>query len=201
MDSGAPDHHRAVPADRTAPPRRPALDAGAGDIGVRLRRLRQERGISLSELARRAGVGKATLSGLENGTRNPTLETLQAVTAELGVPLAAVLAQPPEGEPAVLRGAAVEVTLLEIFDDPAVTAELYRMWVPPGPVQTSPAHQTGVTEHITVFAGVLQAGPVDAPLLAGPGEYIRWQSDVPHIYRAYGDEEVVASLLIRYPRG
>ena len=47
----------------------------------RLRALREERGISLSTLARLAGVGKATLSGLENGTRNPTLETLYAVTA------------------------------------------------------------------------------------------------------------------------
>ncbi|MFR9803164.1 helix-turn-helix domain-containing protein [Pseudonocardia sp. RS010] len=35
--------------------------------------------MSLSELARRASVGKATLSGLEAGTRNPTLDTLHAV--------------------------------------------------------------------------------------------------------------------------
>ena len=200
MDSGAPDHHRPVPPDRAAPTRRPALDAGGGDVGSRLRQLRQERDLSLSELARRAGVGKATLSGLENGTRNPTLETLYAVTAGLGVPLAAVLARRSEGKPAVLRGTAVEATLLEIFDDPTVTAELYRLRVPPGPVQTSPAHHPGVTEHVTVFAGVLRAGPVDAPMLAGPGEHIRWQSDVPHVYGAYGDEEVLASLLVRYPR-
>ncbi|WP_344749798.1 helix-turn-helix transcriptional regulator [Streptosporangium vulgare] len=51
-----------------------------------MRGLREERGISLSALARAAGVGKATLSGLENGTRNPTLDTLWAITTELGVP-------------------------------------------------------------------------------------------------------------------
>ncbi|MFC7758441.1 cupin domain-containing protein [Catellatospora bangladeshensis] len=57
-----------------------------------------------------------------------------------------------------------------------------------------------MTEHVTVFSGVLQAGPADAPLLAGPGEHISWTSDVPHRYAAVGDEPVHASLLIRYPR-
>ena len=67
---------------------------GPGAVGRRVRALREDRGLSLSALARLAGVGKATLSGLENGTRNPTLETLYAITAQLGVPLAAVLSCP-----------------------------------------------------------------------------------------------------------
>ena len=68
-------------------------------IGQRVSSLRRERGLSLSELAGRAGIGKATLSGVEAGTRNPTLETLYAITGELGLQLAAVLAE-PEPEPA-----------------------------------------------------------------------------------------------------
>src|SRR5918995_6173421 len=59
----------------------PALTDGAEDVGQRVRELRERRGLSLSELARRAAVGKATLSGLEAGTRNPPLETLQAGAA------------------------------------------------------------------------------------------------------------------------
>ncbi|MFI7577302.1 helix-turn-helix domain-containing protein [Micromonospora sp. NPDC049497] len=171
---------------------------GPGAVGRRVRALREDRGLSLSALARLAGVGKATLSGLENGTRNPTLETLYAITAQLGVPLAAVLSGPSE-EPTV-RGAAVHATLLEVFEDADATYELYRMLVTPGPGQLSPAHQPGVTEHVTVFAGVLRAGPVDAPLTATAGEHLRWTSDVPHRYAAVGDDDVHASLLIRYPR-
>ncbi|MFI7069247.1 helix-turn-helix domain-containing protein [Micromonospora sediminicola] len=168
------------------------------DVGRRIRALRMERGISLSELARLAGVGKATLSGLENGVRNPTLETLYAITAQLGVPLTAVLSAPKQTP--TVRGAAVGATLLEVFHDRDATYELYRMRVGPGPAQLSPAHQAGVTEHVTVFSGVLRAGPVDAPSTAGPGEYLRWTSDVPHSYAAVGDDEVRASLLLRYPR-
>ncbi len=154
--------------------------------------------MSLSALARLAGVGKATLSGLENGTRNPTLETLYAITAQLGVPLTAVLAGPATTP--TVRGAAVSATLLEVFTEAGSTYELYRMRVSPGVAQVSPAHQPGVTEHVTVFAGVLRAGPVDAPLTAGVGGHLRWASDVPHGYAAVGDEEVWASLLLRYPR-
>ncbi|WP_200208820.1 helix-turn-helix domain-containing protein [Micromonospora coerulea] len=178
------------------PPAHP--DPALGTVGPRVRALREERGMSLSTLARLAGVGKATLSGLENGTRNPTLETLYAVTAQLGVPLTAVLSGPAETP--TVRGAAVGATLLEVFSDTDATYELYRMRVSPGPAQLSPAHQSGVTEHVTVFSGVLRAGPVDAPLTAGPGGYLRWTSDVPHSYAADGDEQVRASLLLRYPR-
>jgi XRE family transcriptional regulator, regulator of sulfur utilization len=178
------------------PPERPGA-ADPVEIGRRLRELRTAHGVSLSALARRAGIGKATLSGLENGTRNPTLETLWAVTGELGVPLTAVLAG-PASEPSV-AGAAVTAVLLEAFTEAGATYELYRLRVAPGPGQLSPAHRPGVTEHVTVFAGTLRAGPVSAPLTATAGEHIRWRSDVPHGYAAVGDREVRASLLLRYP--
>lgn len=172
---------------------RPALTESTG-IGARVAALRAERGLSLSELARRAGVGKATLSGLEAGTRNPTLETLYAVTSALGLPLTALVGPGP------VRGAAAEMALLRVFDDGPVTYELYRMHLPAGSAQTSPAHHAGVSEHVTVFAGTLHAGPTDAPRSAGPGEHLEWASDVPHGYAAGPDADVHASLLIRYPR-
>lgn len=172
-----------------------ALGDGAAGVGPRVTALRTERGLSLSELARRAGVGKATLSGLEAGTRNPTLETLYAVTSALGLPLTALVAAPGP-----VRGSAAEMELLQVFDDGPVTYELYRMWLPAGATQSSPAHHVGVTEHVTVFAGSLHAGPQSAPLLAGPGEHIGWAADVPHTYAAAPGADVHASLLIRYPR-
>ncbi|MBB2908933.1 transcriptional regulator with XRE-family HTH domain [Streptosporangium becharense] len=182
-----------------------ATDGDAHDIGRRIRALREERGISLSELARRAGIGKATLSGLENGTRNPTLETLWAITGELGIPLATAIGSPasrgtPPAPGPVIHGTAVRGTLLEVFADEGVTYELYRLVIRPGVPQVSPAHHEGVTEHVTVFAGTLSAGPADAPLRAGPGEHISWRSDVPHSYTVLGEEDVQASLLMRYPR-
>ena len=175
----------------------PALPGGAAHVGPRVRALRTERGMSLSELARRASVGKATLSGLEAGTRNPTLDTLHAVAAALGVALTALVSG--GGSPRI-RGAAVDMELLRVFDDGPATYELYRMRIPAGAEQTSPPHHPGVTEHATVFAGELRAGPLGAPGRAGPGGYLEWAADAPHGYAATGPEDVHASLLIRYPR-
>ncbi len=180
----------------TADGERPALPAGAAQVGPRVTALRVERGWSLSELARRASLGKATLSGLESGSRNPTLDTLHAVAAALGVPLTAILT----ADPGPVRGVAVDMTLLRVFDDGPATYELCRMRIPAGAAQVSPAHHAGVTEHATVFAGVLEAGPVGQPERAGAGEYLEWTADVPHRYAAPGPTDVAASLLIRYPR-
>ena len=177
-------------------------DGSAAETGRRIRRLRGERGLSLSELARRAGIGKATLSGLESGTRNPTAGTLYAIAGQLDVPLAALLTPPgtrPERVPTVVEGEAIAATLLEAFVDGGVSTELYRLLIRPGPAQTSPAHGLGVVEYLTVFRGAALVGPVSSPFVVRAGEHASWACDQPHLYGALDRAEVEASLLIRHP--
>jgi len=178
----------------------------AAEAGRRIRRLRGERGLSLSELARRAGIGKATLSGLESGTRNPTAGTLYAIAGQLEVPLAALLtapgaaaAGPERGAAAVVHGEAVTATLLEAFVDGGVSTELYRLRIRPGAAQTSPAHGPGVVEYLTVFSGTALVGPVPSPMVVRAGEHASWVCDQAHSYAALDEAEVEASLLIRHP--
>ncbi|WP_327046044.1 XRE family transcriptional regulator [Microbispora sp. NBC_01189] len=170
-------------------------------IGRRLRGLREARGLSLSELARRAGVGKATVSGLEHGTRNPTLETMYAIAAALSVPMSALTldAGAPAGAASPVRGAAVVSTLLEVFREPGATYEMFRLRILAGAEQTSPAHPPGVTEHLSVIRGAVRTGPAAAPLTAAAGEHLSWAADVPHVYAALGGVEAHAILLIRTP--
>lgn len=176
----------------------------AAQIGERIRRLRQERGVSLSALARDAGIGKATLSGIEDGSRgNPTIETLYAVAGRLAVPLAALLPEPGAAEDAAgqtVHGSAVSAALLETFVDGDTTTELYRLRIRPGATQQSPPHPAGTVEFLTVFSGTARVGPVEAPVLVTTGGHVSWRSDTPHLYATAGSEEVVASLLIRTPR-
>src|SRR5580658_121066 len=90
---------------------------GGGGGGVRavlaanLRRLRIARHLSLSELARATGVGKATLSGIENGRANPTVETLAALAGALRASLGELLEEPPLGEMRVVRAAHAKLEL------------------------------------------------------------------------------------------
>lgn len=173
----------------------------AAAVGARITAYRKERVWSLSSLAARAGIGKATLSEIEAGTRNPTLETLYAIAAQLDLPLARLLTdpgQPPESGPAV-RGDAVSGTLLEVFDDPGVTTELYRLVIRGGSRQVSPGHGPGVTEHLSVTAGTALVGPIDAPFEIAAGDHGSWESAGEHTYAGVGGD-AEAILLIRYPR-
>jgi DNA-binding XRE family transcriptional regulator len=58
----------------------------AANIAAALRRERDRAGLSLTELARRAGIAKSTLSQLESGVGNPSVETLWSIGVALGVP-------------------------------------------------------------------------------------------------------------------
>ncbi len=53
-------------------------------IAAALRRERTRAGLSLSELAKRAGIAKSTLSQLEGAGGNPGMETLWALAVALG---------------------------------------------------------------------------------------------------------------------
>jgi transcriptional regulator with XRE-family HTH domain len=181
--------------------RNPSSAAAVADqVGRALQALRRNAGVSLSELARRSSVGKATLSELEAGHRNPTLETLYALTTALGVPLGAVLPAPePSQEPAVISGQAVDAVLITRFvvDDAAV--ETYRITVRPDAPQHSAAHAPGTTEHLVVLAGIAEVGAETDLRAVGTGESHTWAGDSPHTYAARGDTAVDAILVMRYP--
>lgn len=59
-------------------------------VGERIQRLRREKGLSLRQLAKQAGVPQSTLSAVETGARggrNLTLDTGKRIAKALGVTL------------------------------------------------------------------------------------------------------------------
>lgn len=54
------------------------------EVREKLKVLREERGLSLREVARLSGVSPATLSHIENGHSSPTLDTLRKILEVLG---------------------------------------------------------------------------------------------------------------------
>jgi transcriptional regulator with XRE-family HTH domain len=185
------------------------------EVGRRLKRLRQDAGLSLSELARRSGVGKGTLSELETGRRNPTLETLYALTTALGRPVSAVLGDPSpssqlrsstgDPDPGVAAGAgavsgsAVTAVLLERYEDEGAATDVFRVTITAGATQESAAHVPHTTESLMVLSGTAVVGLPDAPQTAGPGGHAHWPADAPHFYSA-PDGDVQGILFVRYPK-
>jgi transcriptional regulator with XRE-family HTH domain len=60
-------------------------------VGVASRRLRLAQGLTLGDVAARAGISRAMLSRLETGDAMPSLDTLAALTTALGVSLTDLL--------------------------------------------------------------------------------------------------------------
>ena len=70
-------------------------------VGLNVLRLRRERGISQEELSFRSGFGRAYLSGLETGKRNPTIVSLWEIASALDAEPVELLREPaPDDAPA-----------------------------------------------------------------------------------------------------
>lgn len=175
-------------------------------VAGNLKRLRAERGVSMSELARMSGVAKGTLSGLEAGRGNPTVGTLWSVADALGVPFGELVWEPERRPVEVLRAgegtragkAGEEVRLLGALPEVA-RFELYEMRLAPGVRREAAAHLGGVTEYVFVTSGVLLAGPAEEPTELGAGDSLRFPGDRPHLYAAAGGEETRALVVLGYP--
>ena len=161
-------------------------------ISAALRRERRRTGLSLTEVARRAGIAKSTLSQLESGTGNPSLETLWAICVALDAPFSRLL-DPPRPHTQVIRAdegptvAAAEAdyraTLLAACP-PGARRDVYRIQAEPGQARASEPHMPGVVEHVVVGAGRALVGVAGETAELSPGDYIRYPGDVPHVFEA-----------------
>jgi transcriptional regulator with XRE-family HTH domain len=71
-------------------------------IGATVRQLRSSSGLTLTALAKKAGLTKSTLSKIENGQVSSPIATLMRLADGLDVPLAELFAEPPIDPPYVL---------------------------------------------------------------------------------------------------
>ncbi|AZS41119.1 XRE family transcriptional regulator [Microbacterium oxydans] len=161
-------------------------------IARTLRREREAASLSVSELARRAGVSKATVSQLESGSGNPSVETLWALGVALGVPFA-VLVDQQSNAPKLIRAddlsgvpssaAAYSATLLSA-SPPGARRDVYLIQAEPGDARRSDPHHPGTIEHVVLMAGQARIGPAENPVLLDPGDYLTYAGDAPHVFEA-----------------
>lgn len=176
-------------------------------VATNFRHLRVQQGLSLSDVARKSSIGKATLSNLEAGRGNPTLETLWALAVALDVPFSRlVLDAEPEpvrvlrfSESPHIRGASVDLRLLDRISARG-TVELYEETFSSGSRREAAPHGAGVLEHLLVTHGRLLTGPLEEPLSLERGDFVRFSGDIPHVYAAIGGT-ARATILMNYPAG
>lgn len=163
-------------------------------VASNLHKWRQRRGLSVSALAREAGVSKSTISELERGTSNPSLDTLWAIAKSLKVSLGDFfVAIDHDREPHVRR----------FRDAPSLTkeggahqAKLLLGWLASGQIEiafvslesgarrNSPGNAPGVVERVVCVTGQVQVGPTEHYATLDVGDLITFSADQPHFYHA-----------------
>jgi transcriptional regulator with XRE-family HTH domain len=175
-------------------------------VGDNLRRLRADKLQSLSDLARTSGVAKATLSALEGGRGNPTLETLSAIAAALQIPMGDLITAADPAPVQVVRndegtdipGTANDLRLIARFT-PGGTVEVYEAQWPRRSTRNAGGHGPGTREHVFVTRGGLKVGPLGREVGLAGGDYATFAADEPHLYEARANTR--ALLLMQWAPG
>jgi transcriptional regulator with XRE-family HTH domain len=161
-------------------------------IARALRRERDRAGLSLTELARRAGIAKSTLSQLESGNGNPSVETLWALAVALDVPFSRVVDPQPQPVRVIRAGAGPAIRSAEApysatvlsTCPPGARRDLHVIALEPGAARVADPHLPGTVEHLVITAGRVRCGPVQEPVELEVGDYACFPGDVPHSYLA-----------------
>ncbi|MDC0739647.1 XRE family transcriptional regulator [Cognatishimia sp. SS12] len=172
-------------------------------IARAIQRERQRADISLTALAQQAGLAKSTLSQLEAGKGNPSVETLWSIAAALGVPFSHLF-EMPEPEVKLIRAtegvgvssdhADFSTTLLDKCPA-ARRRDIYRAKVLRGEDRRANPHPAGTVEHVIVISGTVTVGPVDKPATLNTGDYYRYPADVAHQYVAECAEAQIVCIM------
>lgn len=176
-------------------------------VARNVQRFRRERAMSLGELARRSGLSKQTLSKIEQGVGNPTVETLALLGGALELPARRLFTE--WGTPVyvqrhdegrwVPRHEWSERLLDEIYGSGYVRTLLLRLERNSQEPETIGPHQPGTLHHLYLITGKLRTGPVNEPVDLVAGDFVRFPGDVAHRYVCMSDR-VTAHIVTTLPQ-
>lgn len=170
------------------------------DLAERLARnirgLRETRGTTQVELAKLAGIPRATWANLESGAGNPTLQVLYRVAHALQVSLEELLAAPrasarhyPAATLLVKQRGPVRVR--KLLPDPLPGMEFDRMELPAGSRLIGIPHTPGTREYLVCESGQLVLLASGERYELEPGDVVVFRGDQRHSYENPGKKPAV----------
>jgi transcriptional regulator with XRE-family HTH domain len=168
----------------------------AARLGSNIAQLREARGLSQQQMAKVAGVPRATWAHLESGHANPTLAVLNRAAGALQVtieeliraPRSAVKHFPASTIPVRTRGS---VTIRKLLPDPIPGMEIDRMELPAGARLVGIPHVPGTTEYLTCERGTIALVASGESWTLEPGDVVVFRGDQKHSYANPGDRAAV----------
>jgi transcriptional regulator with XRE-family HTH domain len=200
-----PEPRAAQPEPRETAPAAPASLTPV--VGQNLRRLRNQRGLSLEKLSKLSGVSRAMLGQIELGQSAPTINVLWKISSALTVPFSALITARGAGGLHVLRAESAKLLTshdgsfssraLFPYDEPR-RVEFYELRLAPGGSERADAHNPGTTENLVVARGAIEIEVSGRKEQLGAGDAMVFEADVPHVYRNRAEGETVVYLVMTY---
>lgn len=168
-------------------------------VGPRLRRLREQRELTLTAVAATTGISKSTLSRLENGERRPSLELLLPLAQAYRVPLDDLVGAPEVGDPRIrLKPRRVNGRTVVPLTRHAGGMQAWKIVIPASKNVPELRSHDGY-EWLYVIAGKMRLVLGKLDLVLGPGEVAEFDTTEPHWFGSTGAEPAeVLSLFGRH---
>jgi transcriptional regulator with XRE-family HTH domain len=159
------------------------------EVGPRLRRIRERRGITLTALAEQTGISKSTLSRLESGQRRPSLELLLPLAETHHLPLDELVGAPPVGDPRIrTRGRTRNGRLVFPLTQQATGMAVWKVVIPPERERKLRTHAG--YEWLYVVSGEMRLILGEHDITMRAGEVAEFDTRLPHWFGPAADEPV-----------
>jgi transcriptional regulator with XRE-family HTH domain len=175
-------------------------------LGLNVKHLREARGLTQEQLAKVAGVPRATWANLESGGANPTLAVLRRAAAALQVsieellsaPRASARFYPKDTLPTRTPGQAL---VRKLLPDPIPGMEIDRVEIAPRGRMTGVPHTVGTREYLTCEAGEIELVVSGERWLVRPGDVVVFRGDQRHSYHNPGERKAIGYSVVVLARG
>jgi transcriptional regulator with XRE-family HTH domain len=165
-------------------------------LGRNVRLLREARGVTQHQIAKLAGIPRATLAHLESGEGNPTLAVLSAVADAFQVsleelvaaPRAALELFPKRRVPVRMRG---NVEVRKLLPDPIPGMEIDRFALPARAKMVGVPHTPGTREYLTCERGTIVLVASGERVTVEEGDIVAFRGDQRHSYENPGTTQAV----------
>ncbi|MEG0284579.1 MULTISPECIES: XRE family transcriptional regulator [Vagococcus] len=175
------------------------------EIGIKLRQIRKEKKLTIEELAKLSDVSGITISNIENGRSNPTLNSLWRLADSLNVPLTKLLGYSHtekeisslEEAPPYFTNDLKEGWLVQpIFQEDDI--EIFRVCLK-GESATKRSHQVRDSkEIITVMSGELELRVGDKSYHLKAYDSINFDSGNTHEYINHSSQDLLLNVVVKY---
>jgi transcriptional regulator with XRE-family HTH domain len=168
-------------------------------IARSIRAHRQARGLTVAALASKAGLSKTSLSTIEAGVGNPSVETLWRLASAMDVSLGAIIDHEEPPPTRIIRASdAVQIesasgmsARLLLGEGRNHRTEVYANTLPAGADYRSEPHAAGTEELVICQSGRIITGTQLHEVELGPDDALWFPADLPHRYHAVEDAQLV----------